>query len=288
MPAPALLKRDWEKDCVYLVQFPRAGCIPSASPFALKLETWLRIIEMKHVNVSNEFTKFSSKKQIPFVELNGRQIADSGHIIEELLEKGDLVIDRHLTDLDKANARALTALVEQSIFWCLVFHRSRNNDWFASEQGFLKHFQGVKKLAFQKFFNNQLKKKLIRKCFEQGIGRHSLDEVEEMCKKELKALSTILGDNDFFFGSRISTFDATVFGHLAQFYFTPLVRDNLKKFIDEETPNLASFIKRIKNQYWPDWDEVCETLKMNNEEEKKPERSTVASPKLSKKGSTKK
>lgn len=43
MPAPPLLKRDWQNDRIYLVQFPRAGCIPSVSPFALKLETWLRI-----------------------------------------------------------------------------------------------------------------------------------------------------------------------------------------------------------------------------------------------------
>ncbi|KAK0424669.1 hypothetical protein QR680_008782 [Steinernema hermaphroditum] len=275
MPAPPLLKRDWEKDCVYLVQFPRAGCIPSASPFALKLETWLRIVEMKHVNVSNDFTKFSSKKQIPFIELNGRQIADSGHIIEELLEKGDLVIDRHLTELDKATARALNTLVEESIFWCIVYNRSRNNAWFASEKGFLGHFAGIKKVAFQKFFNNQLRKKLVRKCFEQGVGRHSLDEVEEICKKDLKALSTILADNEFFFGSRISTFDATAFGHLAQIYFTPLVRDNLKKFMDEETPNLVAFVNRIKEQYWPDWDEICETLAMNKGD-KKPEPGQVS------------
>ncbi|VDM45972.1 unnamed protein product [Toxocara canis] len=43
MPAPPILKRDWQKDHVYLIQFPRAGCIPTLSPFALKLETWLRI-----------------------------------------------------------------------------------------------------------------------------------------------------------------------------------------------------------------------------------------------------
>uniref|UniRef100_A0A1I7X219 Transposase n=1 Tax=Heterorhabditis bacteriophora TaxID=37862 RepID=A0A1I7X219_HETBA len=48
MPGTALLKRDWVKDHVYLVQFPRAGCIPSPSPFALKLETWLRMADIPY------------------------------------------------------------------------------------------------------------------------------------------------------------------------------------------------------------------------------------------------
>ena len=45
---PELVKRDWEKDVVYLVQFPRAGSVPSVSPFALKLETWLRMADVKY------------------------------------------------------------------------------------------------------------------------------------------------------------------------------------------------------------------------------------------------
>lgn len=59
--------------------------------------------------------------------------------------------------------------------------------------------------------------------------------------------------------------DATAFGNLTQIYYTPLNTDTLKKFMDEKTPNLVNFIKRMREQYWSDWDELCRTLSLNNQ-----------------------
>ena len=48
MPSRNLMKPDWTKDTVYLVQFPRAGSVPDLSPFCLKAETYLRMSDYKY------------------------------------------------------------------------------------------------------------------------------------------------------------------------------------------------------------------------------------------------
>lgn len=41
-------KTNFEKDVVYLYQFPRSPVVPSISPYGLKVETWLRLNKVKY------------------------------------------------------------------------------------------------------------------------------------------------------------------------------------------------------------------------------------------------
>ncbi|MPC15148.1 Failed axon connections [Portunus trituberculatus] len=47
-PKPAVHKLDFNKDVVYLYQFTRTPVLPSLSPYCLKVETWLRIADLKY------------------------------------------------------------------------------------------------------------------------------------------------------------------------------------------------------------------------------------------------
>lgn len=68
-PKPVIHKVDYEKDVVYLYQFTRCPTIPSASPFCLKVENWLRMNGIQyevcyHCFVENNFLLFSSTLEI--------------------------------------------------------------------------------------------------------------------------------------------------------------------------------------------------------------------------------
>lgn len=49
--------------------------------------------------------------------------------------------------------------------------------------------------------------------------------------------------------------DAMAFGHISQFYFTPLNKE-LYNFIDTDTRNLADYLRNIRDTFWPDWHEA--------------------------------
>ena len=55
-PKPKVHKKDFEKDTVYLYQFPRSPTIPSLSSYCLKVETFLRVTGIQY-EVSILFVK---------------------------------------------------------------------------------------------------------------------------------------------------------------------------------------------------------------------------------------
>ena len=94
------------------------------------------------------------------------------------------------------------------------------------------------------------------------IGRHSIEEIAEFSFEDLKAISDLLGDKPYINGNQPSTIDCTVFGQLVQFVLVPMEIPQ-KKFIKEHCLNLEKFVLRMKNEFWPDWDQMCENSCMN-------------------------
>ncbi|KAH7707390.1 failed axon connections protein [Aphelenchoides avenae] len=262
-----LLVRDWKQDTIYFVQYPRCGSIVSVSPWAIKLETFFRFNKLPYVSVSNEFKHGCAKEpcyftESAFVELNGRQIAGHAHIIEEL-KLFKLPTDSHLNSHEQAEARALTLLVEESLFRCMQYDRSRGSSWMGTSQGMIQHLHGIKKVAYQmlgiKIFERRLRKVLR----VQGIDRFTPAEVDEIFEKDLLALSSFLADKPYFFGRTPSTVDATLFATLVSILNVPINAPHWKTFAEQKTPNLVALLGRVKTEYWPDWDEICRGLLLN-------------------------
>ncbi|KAI6208041.1 hypothetical protein M3Y96_00072700 [Aphelenchoides besseyi] len=282
-----LLVPGWKENVINLIQFPRCGCIPTISPYALKLETWLRFNKLNYTNVSNELVKGSKKGQIPFIEHNGQQIADSNFIIDHLKKTMELSIDRNLSTRERADQLAYHSLIEDSLLRTMVYFRGQDLKWLATEDGLIRHLSGVKKFLFKNFFLAQLQKNAIhlnvynnyfkKATMIQGVGRHSAQEVNLLAKKDLTALSTFLGNKRYFFGDkptmvplffptilkRLLKLDATAFGTLAQLLYTPLNGSEVKMFIEQSTPNLVQFTERVKSEYWSDWQVLTTNLIMN-------------------------
>lgn len=73
--------------------------------------------------------KFRSKKgQLPFIELNGEEIADSTIILRELGQKYGKDIDACLTPDQKNTSHATTSMIENHLVWVVACWRTKNLD----------------------------------------------------------------------------------------------------------------------------------------------------------------
>jgi hypothetical protein len=94
------------------------------------------------------------------------------------------------------------------------------------------------------------------KMKERGITRHSDEEIWQFANDDLQAIADYLGDKAYFFGDTPSTADCAVFGHLSQLLWIPIDFPQ-QKYLKEKCPNVVRFMNRFREEYWPDWDELC-------------------------------
>lgn len=91
-----------------------------------------------------------------------------------------------------------------------------------------------------------------------GIGRHSREEIYSIANADLEAFSRLLGDKKFFFGDEPHIADIIVWSVLCESYFMPF--DNMiHNYISTRFINLEAFIKRMKEHFWPDWEQALAT-----------------------------
>lgn len=73
--------------------------------------------------------KFRSKKgQLPFVELNGEEIADSTIILRELSQKFGKDLDAGLTSEQRSVSHAMISMIENHLVWVVACWRTKNLD----------------------------------------------------------------------------------------------------------------------------------------------------------------
>lgn len=152
--------------------------------------------------------KTSSKGLIPFIELNGYVVEDSQLCIEYLSKVFQKDLNSHLTDDQKAIARATLKLCEDSLRWCLILHRF----WYSKSS---RKDIGLPLLGYWLFSY-----KAYRNAYYAGYGRFSKEEIYDVGKKDLLALNTLVGDKKYLFSdSKPCDVDFAIFGICAQIKF---------------------------------------------------------------------
>ena len=110
-----------DKDTVVLHHYPRAKLIPDGSPFGLKMETYLRMADIKY---ENDFKYPSSPKgKTPWITVNGKDVSDSQLGIEYIEKELEKSLNDHLTPEHAAVARAFQVTLDDRFAWCVAIDR---------------------------------------------------------------------------------------------------------------------------------------------------------------------
>ena len=98
-------------------------------------------------------------------------------------------------------------------------------------------------------------KRIKRDLWGHGMGRHSEQELYGIAQRDLLAVSEILGQKKFLFGDKPCLADAALFAFIAASAWD-LPKSPFDELIETKAQNLHTHAQRMKELYYPDWDEI--------------------------------
>ncbi|MCF6219912.1 MAG: glutathione S-transferase family protein [Robiginitomaculum sp.] len=192
---------------------PQFG-IRDASPFALKLETYLRLAGLDFESIEIMSPVKAPKAKIPYIIDGDQTIADSSLCIGYLKDKYGDKLGKNLSLKQHAIGHAVKTMLEERTYWVMVNMRWMDEDkhqlmketWFDAIPALIRG------LIFKKII-----KDMAKGMYAHGIGRHTDAEIMAFGLDDLAAFEAVLGDKPYLLGDVPSEYDATGYGFLANF-----------------------------------------------------------------------
>lgn len=228
-----------------LYVFPPSWGLPNASPFCVKLETYLRMAGLEYRTVYEPDPRKGPKGKMPFIVDQGRRIGDSGLVIDYLKATYGDPLDEGLNPSERAQALALQRLIEEHLYWCILHDR-----WIVEQ-----HWRTLKSEFFDPmpalirgFVSAAVRRKMAQALRGCGVGRHSTEEIYQLGADNIAALAAALGDRPYVFGDEATSIDATVFGTTCNLLWAPF--DSPMRDAAMARQNIVDHAERMRNRYF--------------------------------------
>ena len=219
--------------------------LPSISPFCLKLQTWLRIAGVPYSSVADATPFGAPKGKLPFIEHDGRRIGDSGLAIDYLSRRLGRDPDTTLDAVSRGTAVALRRMVEENLYWTLVYDRWMvEENWRSFRDVVLAGVPAAVRPLVAPIARRGVRKQLMG----HGMGRHSADEIHAIGRRDIGALADVLGDQPFFFGDAATGFDAVAYGFLANILEAPIASPVKDEGL--RRASLPAYLARMRDRFW--------------------------------------
>ncbi|CAH2269391.1 metaxin-1 isoform X2 [Pararge aegeria] len=211
----------------------------------LKVLTYMKFIgvPVKVREASNPF--FTPKGTLPVMR-DGRTVLTNFEEVVAYLKSLHYSTDVHLNQKQAAEASAFTQYLRDKLYPAYQYA------WWVDEKNYGDITRPAYAKALQIPFNFYYPSKYqssAKAMVDALFGEHTdLKEIEKTIYSEaekcLKTLSDRLGESEYFFGNRPSSFDAIVFAYLAPLVKAPFSNATLANHV-KGIANLSRFVARI-------------------------------------------
>jgi glutathione S-transferase len=224
--------------------FPAFG-LPQASPFVMKTEVQLKMAEVPYA-LERGFPREAPKHKIPYIVEAHHRIGDSTFIREHIERQYAIDLDRGLTAEMRARGWAIERMLEDHLYWAIVYERWMVDENFAKGPA---HFFDVLPSEAREAARGEARRGVAANLYGQGLGRHSHEEVVALGRRSVAALAALLGNKAYLMGPAPSAVDATAFAMIAAL-LAPLFTSELRLYA-EGLGNLTRYRDRMMGEYYP-------------------------------------
>lgn len=223
---------------ITLITFPPAFGQAAASPFCLKAMAMLNIAGVAWEREDTNDPRKLPYQKLPAIRVEGRTIGDSDNIRRYLESKG-ADFDAGLSEVQKAQSRALIHMAEHNLYWHQLLDRWANDEvWAILRDTFfvdiLKPMRGL--------ISGRIRAAQIKAGKAHGLGRFSAGERLERIEPDLQAIATLVGDG-FLLGEAATAADISMAAILGGMMATPVPTDLQQRVAND--PVLANYVARV-------------------------------------------
>lgn len=230
---------------ITLYGFPRSWGLPNMSPYCMKVETYLRLAGVEHRRAVGDL-RVAPRGQMPYALVDDATIGDSDAIIDAVIRKTGVDLDRGLSAARRAEHRCLARMLEESTVWVLRYGR-----FIDSGYEDLRDFMDAILPAGARLLLRPMIRRAMRQALQaQGLGRYSRDEIYAFGRRDLDAVADLLGDRPFFGGDSPTRVDCTVFAFTASF-LCEHARSPMTDHVSSR-PTLVRYTERMRARAFPE------------------------------------
>ncbi len=232
---------------IKLYQYEPAVGLPNASPFCMKLETYLRMAQLPFVVPMIKLRDIgrAPKGKLPYVQDGTTMLADSNLIIDYLKTTYGDRLDVWLNAEQRAVALAFQRLLEENLYWALLYSRwIEPQGWVVTKDAFFGKLPAPLRWVIAPMARRSMRQQL----HGHGMGRHSPQEIHAIAARDITALADFLADKPYFMGDEPCALDASAYAFLANIVWVPLESALHQHAL--QYPRLEVYCRRMRSRYY--------------------------------------